>query len=280
MRHNHFSMLPEQAFKPRCGRFGGMTLEGGGGGRGGGGEAPPPPQRATNPRPVAPYTSAGGGFMGRTPYGSPGTSASFPQSRFNADYYLAQNPDVARDRYYGSNPFEHYQDFGFYERRTPSENFQYAPSQQRLFNPTYAGTAWNPEMLNLAYQKILGRAPDTTALQFWPEAFNKGLTGQGFISSLTTSPEFQRTQEYQRAYTEAFRPGYQEFGPSGQYYQPIYQSSYANYPSAARPYQPTYSTRMMSPSQMGYGFGSFNPFSYAEGGDVEEDEGIAALRNA
>ena len=40
MRHDHFSMLPERAFQPRGGRFGGMTLEGGGGK---GGSAPPPP---------------------------------------------------------------------------------------------------------------------------------------------------------------------------------------------------------------------------------------------
>ena len=29
MRHDHFSMLPDRAFSPRGGRFGGMTLEGG-----------------------------------------------------------------------------------------------------------------------------------------------------------------------------------------------------------------------------------------------------------
>jgi len=38
MRYDHFSMLPEQAFSPRNGRFGGMTLEGGKGG----GSAPEP----------------------------------------------------------------------------------------------------------------------------------------------------------------------------------------------------------------------------------------------
>lgn len=38
MRHDHFSMLPERAFSPRGGRFGGMTLEGGGKG-----SAPPAP---------------------------------------------------------------------------------------------------------------------------------------------------------------------------------------------------------------------------------------------
>jgi len=38
MRYDHFSMLPEQAFQPRAGHFGGMTLEG----KGGGGSAPAP----------------------------------------------------------------------------------------------------------------------------------------------------------------------------------------------------------------------------------------------
>jgi len=38
MRLNEFEMLPELAFRPRCGRFGGMTLEGGKGG----GSAPAP----------------------------------------------------------------------------------------------------------------------------------------------------------------------------------------------------------------------------------------------
>lgn len=39
MRYDHYSMLPEQAFQPRNGLFGGMTLEGGGKG---GGSAPAP----------------------------------------------------------------------------------------------------------------------------------------------------------------------------------------------------------------------------------------------
>jgi hypothetical protein len=38
MRYDHFSMLPEQAFQPRAGHFGGITLEGGKGG----GSAPKP----------------------------------------------------------------------------------------------------------------------------------------------------------------------------------------------------------------------------------------------
>ena len=149
---------------------------------------------------------------------------------------------------------------------TELEAYGVLPSQQVAINPDYAGTAWNPEMLNLAYQKILGRAPDTAALQFWPEAFNKGLTGQGFISSLTTSPEFQRTQEFERAYTEAFRPDYKEFGPSGQYFQPIYQSSYSQYMQPPGLYRPSYEAP--------------NPYAYRalQAAAEEGDQGIAAAK--
>lgn len=31
------------------------------------------------------------------------------------------------------------------------------------------------------------------------------------------------------AYTAGARPGYQEFGPNGQFYQPIYQPTYTDY---------------------------------------------------
>ena len=33
----------------------------------------------------------------------------------------------------------------------------------------------------------------------------------------------------QLSYSQAFRPGYKEFGPGGQFQQPIYQSSYEGY---------------------------------------------------
>ena len=258
----------------------------GGGGGGGGGEASSQPTytRPTNPQPVSPYYSAGGGFMGRTPFGSIGSASSVPSSRFNADYYLAQNPDVAADPYYGSNPLHHYEDFGFTERRSPSEGFQYAPSQQAAQNPAYIGRT-DQNLVNMAYQNILGRAPTAYDSYVMGEQMRQGLTGQGLVSFGTTSPEFQRRQEYNRAYTEAFRPGYQEFGPSGQYYQPIYQSQYTNYSRAPGFYQPSYNPFSYGGGGGGYGgmggmsggYGSF----YAEGGEVDdaEDEGIAALRN-
>lgn len=260
-----------------------MGFMGGGGGGGGGGESSaPPPSRPINPQPVSPYISAGGGFMGRGT-----TSPAVTENYFDADRYLKQNPDVASDPYYGQNPFHHYQDFGAVERRSPYQGFQYAPSQQQMYNPAYAGLSARPDLVMDAYQRIAGRAPDQQGFDFWSNQMQQGMTGQGLVSGFTTSPEFQRQQEYQRAYTEAFRPGYQEFGPNQQYYQPIYQSRYTNYSRSPGFYQPSYNPfsygggggygSMGGYGGMGGGYGSF----YAEGGEIDEaeDEGIAALRN-
>lgn len=55
MRYNHFSMLPDRAFQPRCGfRSGGMTLEGGDSG-GGGGKQPAHTTQVTIPEYAKPY---------------------------------------------------------------------------------------------------------------------------------------------------------------------------------------------------------------------------------
>lgn len=51
---------------------------------------------------------------------------------------------------------------------------------------------------------------------------------------------FQPTPISDQAYTAANRPGYQEFGPSGQFQQPIYQSSYQNYVQPTSFYSPGY----------------------------------------
>lgn len=261
MRHNHFSMLPERAFSPRA--FGGMTLEGGRSG-GGGGEEAPKPTRSTDPRPVSPYASAGGGFQGR---GAPGNRLE--EQYFDPAYYLKQNPDVAADPYYGQNPFHHYQDFGFTERRRPSETQEYLPSQQPLVSSAYVGRQ-DPNLLSQAYQSILGRAPTTEEQKIMSGPMQEGLTGQGLVAFGTTSPEFQRQREFERAYTEAFRPDYKEFGPSGQFYQPIYQSGYRNYVQPGQAYRPSY--------------GMQNPFEYisklqelgAKDAEPAADQGIAA----
>jgi len=172
----------------------------------------------------------------------------------------------------------------------------------REYNPFYAGPDARSDLVNMAYQRLLNRQPDPEGLAYYSQEMTRGLTGQGLVSKLTSSPEFQRSQDFQRAYTSTFRPGYQEFGPSGQYNQPIYLSNYTNYARSPEFAQPLYNTTMMTPQQLGYGFGSFNPFAYggtnefasadtapasssaaggstaaARGGRIKDDEGIAAL---
>lgn len=165
-------------------------------------------------------------------------------------------------------------------------------------NPFYEGSDARSDLVNMAYQKLLNRQPDPGGLASYNQEMMRGLTGQGLVSALANSPEFQRTQDFQRAYTSTFRPGYQEFGPSGQYNQPIYLSSYTDYARSPGFTQPMYNTAMMTPQDLGYGFGSFNPFAYggtnpfagdtaaptsegspaaASGGRIKDDDGITAL---
>jgi hypothetical protein len=126
----------------------------------------------------------------------------------------------------------------------------------------YQGIGGGEEMVKDAYQRILGREPDAEGLAYWTNQMQKGLTGQGAVAAATTSPEFQRQREYERAYTEAFRPDYKEFGPSGQYYQPIYQSSYKNYQQPDRFYAPSYDMPA-----------AVNPFDYSKAAAKGEAEG-------
>ena len=42
---------------------------------------------------------------------------------FNPQYYLSQYPDVARDKYFGSRPQEHYETYGRAEGRSPTKEF-------------------------------------------------------------------------------------------------------------------------------------------------------------
>jgi hypothetical protein len=51
---------------------------------------------------------------------------------------------------------------------------------------------------------------------------------------------FQRVSAPDIKYTQAMRPGYQEFGPSGQFQQPIYRPSYSGYVQPTSFYAPTY----------------------------------------
>ena len=218
----------------------GSSFGGGGGSSvttdgGGGGNANPvnplESSQAARP-PTTPNISAGGGFMGRTPFG------------------------------------------------TQIDNFGSNPSQMPAYDPAFRG-AYGNNLVEMAYRNILGRGPDAAGRAHWQGQMTGGLTGQGLAGAFTSSPEFQRQQQFTRAYTESFRPNYQEFGPSGQYYQPIYQQRYTNYSNNPGFYQPNYGANYGSPGMMGYGMGGFNPFAYRfeEGGEIDEDDGIAgALR--
>lgn len=67
-------------------------------------------------------------------------------------------------------------------------------------------------------------------------------------------------RQFSRAYTETARPGYKEFGESGQYYQPIYQPQYTNYSTAPGFYSPGYGA-FGGGGGFSAGFGGmFNPF--------------------
>lgn len=236
----------------------------------------PEPTRPTDPKPVAPYTPAGGGFLGRTPFGGQ-MPAMVSESQFDPEYYLKQYKDVALDPYYGKNPFHHYQDYGYVERRNPFADYKYdMPSQMPMTNEAYKNMGGREDLINMAYQNILGRAADPAGMNYYSQKMNReGGTGQGLVSAFTSSPEFQRTQEFNRAYTEAFRPGYQEFGPSGQYYQPIQQQQYTNYAQSPGFYSPSYG---------GYSPSTYNPFYYgvtqeSARAPVVGDQGIAEGRS-
>jgi hypothetical protein len=56
----------------------------------------------------------------------------------------------------------------------------------------------------------------------------------------TPPPGYVAIPAEQLAYSQAFRPGYREFGPSGQFQQPIYQSSYEGYAAPTGLYSPSY----------------------------------------
>lgn len=60
-------------------------------------------------------------------------------------------------------------------------------------------------------------------------------------SNVSSPSGFTPTSAEDQAYTAANRPGYQQFGPSGQFQQPIYRSSYSNYVQPTSYYSPGYS---------------------------------------
>lgn len=73
-----------------------------------------------------------------------------------------------------------------------------------------------PRIVEDAYNRILGRPSDAPGAAYWQDQMaNQGLTGQQLVSGFVNSPEFQRQQQYEQAYTQQFRPG-----PTGQPFNP------------------------------------------------------------
>jgi len=66
------------------------------------------------------------------------------RENFDADWYLAQNPDVAADPNYKDKPYEHYMNFGKEEGREPSDPATrvHVPSLQDWLNEDQTYTNW------------------------------------------------------------------------------------------------------------------------------------------
>lgn len=128
------------------------------------------------------------------------------------------------------------------DRSAPPAGFQgvggAAPTAPTYNSNTTPQTV-NPQLVMDAYQQITGRKPTQDQLSALLQEFGRGLTVAGAVQSGVTSPEVKARQDYERAYTTAYRPGYREFSQTGQYFQPIYTPSYGGYPAPAAPYRPT-----------------------------------------
>jgi len=103
-------------------------------------------------------------------------------------------------------------------RATGTGPFQTQPFQQMPASPP--DTRGIPgDVVNLvgdAYSRILGRPADDVGAAGWQDQMaNRGLTGQQLVSGFVGSPEFQRQQQYEQAYTQQFRPG-----PTGRPFNP------------------------------------------------------------
>ena len=147
MIYNHFSMLPEGAFKPRCGRRG-MTLEGGG--------TPPPMPTQTSqvsiPEYAKPYMEAllgqAGAITGVNKEGSPGAA----YQAYRGDRLALANPEqmAARSAVTGMAPSAN---FGTAADMATAGGVaglgagNYAPSG---FGTNYATRSYSPTAFNAA----------------------------------------------------------------------------------------------------------------------------------
>jgi hypothetical protein len=91
MRYNHFSMLPEEAFKPRNGRYG-MTLEGGGG------DSPPPAPTQTSQISIPEYAQP---YMERL-LGRAEAATEAPRQVYGGERFAGATPQQAQARFEAS----------------------------------------------------------------------------------------------------------------------------------------------------------------------------------
>lgn len=99
---------------------------------------------------------------------------------------------------------------------------------ERARETSFPGFA-RDDLVTSAYRDILGRNPEPAGLQHSTNAMISGMTGGDLVRGFIGSPEFQQAQDYQRAFTKAFRPGYEQFGPNQQFYPSIYRPGYTDY---------------------------------------------------
>jgi hypothetical protein len=176
---------------------------------------------------------------------------------------------------------------------------------QRERETSFPGLA-RDDLVTSAYRDILGRNPEPAGFQHSTNAMIGGMTGGDLVRGFIGTPEFQQAQDYQRAFTRAFRPGYEQFGPNQQFYPSIYRPGYTdygiegavNFPRPAYGYDeslyqsndpifstpafnspqtndPIFSTPAFNSPQTEITMGNLPPGGFYKGGQV--DDGIASL---
>lgn len=105
---------------------------------------------------------------------------------FNSQFYLQQNPDVAKSEMYGSNPYQHYLDWGKAEGRVG--NFD--PNFYLQQNPDVAKAGVDPYQHYLQYGQKEGRAAYNTAAPAVQQQYS-----QAYIPTTTSwaAPTQQQT---------------------------------------------------------------------------------------
>ena len=92
-------------------------------------------------------------------------------------------------------------------------------------------------------------------------------TPQAQQGALMARPEYAQQVQY----SQTARPGFQEFGPSGQFYQPIYRPNYASLPAA-----PTQTPSRASPVTVAAGIPQL--LSMIRAGDTQAVENSGLLK--